>query len=47
MDLEVKLAHFEFTTILLVVFGCVLPANLIKYTKEAYFVLVFDKKANF
>ena len=46
MQVEVRLAPLEFTKILLVVYGCVLPANLIKMD-QFFFVQYLMKKAEF
>ena len=44
MKVEVGLAPLEFTKIVLVLFGCVLPAKLIKVDQRKLFPALFDEK---
>ena len=46
MEVQAEIAPLEFTKIVLVVFGCVLPANLIKVDQEALFCATFDDKSS-
>ena len=47
MEVEVGIAAFESTKIVLVVLGCVYPANVIKVDQRSLFCAVFDEKAKF
>ena len=47
MEVEADIAYLKFKKIFFVVLGCVLPAILSKWTKEAYFAQFLIKIALF
>ena len=46
MEVQAEIAPLEFTKTVLVVFGCVLPANLIKVDQKSLFRATFDDKSS-
>ena len=47
MEVEIKMALLDFTRIVLVVFGCALPANLIEVDQRSLFRATLMKNAEF
>ena len=44
MEMEVRIISLRLITVVLVIFGCVFPANLFKMNQRNFFHAIFDEK---